>query len=90
MKEELQAAQMQSRLVGFLPHVQDEVEKELNVLVNKTLTALNAGTLTPELALYAWMEYRANLQMLKRFQTKLQLGEAAGSRIASSLDSQGI
>lgn len=76
----------QATLAASFPAVKADAEKQIAALVNKTLAALNAQTLTPELALYAWMEFRAIQMMVKRFETRVQLGEAAGLRLQDTLD----
>lgn len=74
-----------ARLAGFMPYLDAELTSMTDQLVMKTLMALNSGTLTPDLALHAWMELNAYTRLLKRFQQKVQVGLSVGQRNAGIL-----
>jgi hypothetical protein len=87
--EEAAAFADQSFIASAQPHIQADVAKQLNALVNKTMMSLDQGKLTPELALYAWMEYRATMIVAKRFATRARVGASVGAQFANELDNTG-
>lgn len=84
--DELTTVAEQARLATMLPYLREETERALATLVNKTLKALDANTLTPELALYAWMEYRAQYMLLRKVETRVDIGRTTAERLAPKLD----
>ena len=77
-----------ARLLHVLPYIEAEMAK-----LDKTQDALifqqiDQGTLTPEAALTAWMNKRAYRRVLKGFQTRVQLGIAAGEEMSPLLNQE--
>ena len=73
-------------LEGFMPYLEMEVEKMVKGLENKTFSAINAGTLTPEVALSAWMERYALKRLLTSFEQRINVGQTVASLNARNLD----
>lgn len=76
--KDLQKISEGARLQGFEPYLKDYVEKMERTLVNKVFRALEEKTLTPEVALYAWMELLSYRRLLRKFQQQVQIGIAVG------------
>lgn len=71
-------------MAGFLPHLSTMVEKLERSVENRVKTALDAGTLTADYALNAWIEKLAYRRLLNRTQLQVQFGE--DSAAAPTLD----
>lgn len=71
----------QAFIVNALPYLKAEADKQIRELENRTFTALDKGELTPELALYAWMEIRAVRKTLSRFETRARIGASVGAKL---------
>lgn len=69
-----------AKLSGFLPDLQTYVDKMERALDNRIFTALDDKTLTPEQALYAWMEKKTYRQLLKRVEQQVKIGVTVGER----------
>mgnify|MGYP001613944545 CR=1 FL=1 len=74
-----------AKLVGFLPDLQAYVDKMERALDNRIFTALDDKTLTPEQALYAWMEKKTYRQLLKRVEQQVKIGVTVGERRSMEL-----
>lgn len=71
-----------ARLSGFAPYLESYIAKAKDRIEAKALKLLEAGTLTPELALYAWMEVSIYRKVLMQFQQRVRLGISAGTNAA--------
>jgi hypothetical protein len=60
---------------GMLPYLEDNLAALARALDNRMMSAINAGTMTPELALEGWMERAAYAKLLKHFQSVVRMGE---------------
>lgn len=80
-KQEAAAVADQAFIVNAIPHITNEINVQIGILVNKTLASLDQSKLTPELALYAWMEMRALSVIPKRLATRAQIGANAGQSL---------
>jgi hypothetical protein len=65
------------RLSGMVPYLQAEVDRMDAQLETRVFKALEAGKLTPEEALSAWMEKRALKRLLQKIEHKVKLGTSA-------------
>lgn len=59
-------------LTMAMPHIQAEIEKQKERIVASTVAQMRAGTLTPDQALFRWMEISAILGVGKTLMTKLK------------------
>lgn len=84
-KNELSHIREGARLQGMLPHLEEFVERQKNRLVNEVTQKLQDGKLTPETAMYAWMEFVSLNRMLKSMASKIRIGISAGEQYAEAL-----
>lgn len=68
------AARDGARIAGMLPTLEGELAGMAKALDNRTFSAIQAGTLTPEMAQSAWMERFALHKLHRRFQTMVWMG----------------
>lgn len=69
-----------ARLGGLLPDMEAYVKGQETKLINEVQRKLQDGELTPDLALYAWMELVSMRKMLKSLSTKVSIGISAAER----------
>lgn len=84
--EELGYIRQGAELSNFLPLIEREVDKMQAALDARVYLQLQNGSLTPEVALAAWIERKTNAALVKRFRTWVQLGESVGKRNAAELN----
>jgi hypothetical protein len=75
-----------ARLQGMLPHLEEYIDRQKNRLVNEVSQKLADGKLTPETAMYAWMEYVSLNRMLRSMASKIRVGVSAGEQYAKALE----
>lgn len=66
----------------LLPLVEEVVAGMERSLENRIFQGLAAGTLTPEVALYAWIEKSTYKTLLKRLTTHILVGQSAAQAVA--------
>lgn len=79
-KEEMSTIHEAARLAGFLPVLKEYTDKMERALENRTFLALNQRTLTPEMALQAWMEKHAYRQLVSRVEQGIAMGTSMTQR----------
>jgi len=62
-----------ARLLGVLPYVKVELERMEEQVISRVFSAMDAGALSPDVALNAWMELRAYRRLFKRLDTRAKL-----------------
>ena len=65
--EELALAHEAARLAGILPEIEGFLGRMQRAVETRTLIALDKGLLTPDQALYAWMEVGTLRKLLGKF-----------------------
>jgi hypothetical protein len=70
----------------MLPHLEEYIDRQKNRLVNEVSQKLADGKLTPETAMYAWMEYVSLNRMLRSMASKIRVGVSAGEQYAKALE----
>jgi len=75
-----------ARLANMLPYLEAEIQRMITTLENRVFQALELKELTPEQALYAWMEKASYRHLLKRLTTRVRIGQTAGERIAPHME----
>ena len=75
-----------SVIAGFMPYLDPELVKMENALTTRVFRALDDGELTPDAAMYAWMEVRAYRKLKKRLDLQVRVGHTVGERISEHLD----
>jgi len=76
--EDLAAMRIGVEMDTIRPYVEAEVNEMQKFVVNTVTSLVNAGTLTPEIALAKWMEYIAYRKLLQRFDHKIKHGASLG------------
>lgn len=79
-----------ARLQGFLPYLEDAVKQMEAGLEGRIFQLLDKGELTPDLALYAWMEKLAYRRLLRKFDQKVRSGQHLGQKFEKALEAGGI
>lgn len=70
----------------FKPYLDNEIVAMQRGVVSSVLSAVNTGTLTPEMALSKWMEYIAYLKLTQRLDQKVRIGQSVGEKVGEKLD----
>lgn len=87
MKEdELASISTGVKLQGMLPYLSAELEAYKSSIENKVLMEIEKGTLTPDKALFYWMQLVAQKRLLQRLQMKITVGQYIGEKNSSVLD----
>lgn len=73
-------------IANMLPYLEHELSRMGDALETRVFQALDARELTPEQALYAWMEKQSYRRLLKRLTTMVKIGETAGYRVSPHLE----
>jgi len=60
-------------LVNMLPYARAEIEQMMKAVVNNILGDIQAGRLTPDVAMQKWIEYASYVRLLQRFEQKVKV-----------------
>lgn len=71
--ERLAQLRNSAELTQLKPYMEVEVAAMQKAVVNSVLSAVNSGTLTPEMAMSKWMEYVAYQKISSRFSQKINM-----------------
>lgn len=82
--QDLHAVRHGAELANIKPYLDVEIQAMQKVIVSNVLSNVNAGTLTPEIAMSKWMEYIAYQKLINKFEQRIQFGQSVGS--SKSLD----
>lgn len=66
-----------ARIATVMPEVREEVGRQLQGVINKALSAIQRGELTPDKAMQFWLEYSATRGLLTRFEQRVNITESA-------------
>lgn len=77
--EELSAIRFGAELSNFKPYLDTEVASLQKAVVSSVLSAVNAGTLTPEMAMSKWMEFISYTKLNQKLSQRIQVGVSVGS-----------
>lgn len=83
--EELDQLGSMTELQGFLPYLQDAIDKMDRMLERKVFNLLDQGKLTEQLAVYAWQEKLILSRLVDRFNTKVRVATSIGERYSQDL-----
>lgn len=84
--EDLGAIRVGATAQNFKPYLDGEIEALQKAVVNSVLSAVNNGTLTPDMALSKWMEYIAYKKLSQKFDQRIEVGKSVGAKIGPKLD----
>lgn len=68
------------------PYVRSQVEGMEKALINRVMSDLNKGELTPEKAQLAWVEFATYRKLLSGWQQKGRIGVSVGQQHKAELD----
>lgn len=83
--EDLAVAQTGARIAYVLEDIRDQLEAEDKAILANAYREVSAGTLTPDKALHTLYQLHANWKLVKRLETRVATGKAAGADIAPHL-----
>lgn len=72
-------------LQNLLPGLEEEVDRQEQGIIVKAIAMLDKGELTPEQAMYLWMEIKTLRQLLRRVNNKVKVGQAAGQAMPKAM-----
>ena len=84
--EETDALGEVAQLAGFLPYLEQALDKMDAALERKVFRLLDTGELTPQLAVYAWQEKLMLRRLLRTFDQKVKIATAIGERVAPEIN----
>lgn len=73
-----------ARMANMLPFMKSEIEQLMGVVQTRIYIAISHGELTPEMAVTAWHEMAAYRNLLKRYQTRVSVGEGVAQKHTES------
>lgn len=65
-----------ARIAHMLPDMEREIGSLMHTVETRMYQAIANGSLTPEAAVTAWHEMAAYRNLLKRYQTRVKVGES--------------
>lgn len=68
-------------IANFLPYIEKELETIETGIRSKAYIMLGDGSMTPEAAMYFWMELYTVHRLRKRFQQHVKVGQSAGVQL---------
>lgn len=78
--EELGLIRSGAEIQNMKPYINNEVAALQKAVVSSVLSAVNSGTLTPEIAMSKWMEYVAYQKLLQKFDQRITVGISVGAK----------
>jgi hypothetical protein len=79
----------QAYIAEMLPFIQAETDKAIAALETRVFQQLRENTLTPDMALTAWMQKAAHLDVVRRLNTRVRVGTSIAERNLDVLN-QGV
>lgn len=73
-------------IANSLPYIADAIKRMESTLDSRVFQEIQDGTLTPDKALYAWLEKVAYRRLIKRLTQYVKVGIAAGERAVPHLE----
>lgn len=74
-----------AKFSAFMPYLQDEISRLKKSVEARVFAAIRNDTFTPAMAESTWRELYAFDRLLKSFETRVTMAEAAGHRVAHVL-----
>lgn len=72
-------------LQNLLPGLEEEVDRQEQAVINTAIAKLDKGELTPDQAMYLWMEIKTLRQLLRRVNQKVKVGQGAGQAMPKAM-----
>jgi hypothetical protein len=83
--DDLALAQTGARIAYVLDDIKDQLEAEDRAVLNGAYNSIMKGGFTPEQALHTLYQLYANWKLVKRLETRVATGKAAGADVAPHL-----
>lgn len=80
------AAYSGARLQAVMDILEAEIARMTQAVEAKTFRSLEEGRLSPDMALSAWQEIHGYKKLLRKLETRIQVGQSAGEEEAYTLD----
>lgn len=87
--EELAVMRTGAELQNLQPYMNSEIIGMQKAIVSFVLSAVNNGTLTPEIAMSKWVEYIAYQKLNQKISQRIRMGQDLGQKNAITLDIKG-
>lgn len=75
-----------AKLSGFLPYLEQALDKMEAMLDRKVFALLDKDELTPQLAVYAWQEKRIIQRLYSQFHQKIATAQSIGEQYQRSMN----
>lgn len=76
--EDLGAIRIGAELQSVKPYMDSEIFSMQKAVVSFILTHVNAGTLTPEMAVSKWVEYISYTKLQQKIDQRIEIGKSKG------------
>lgn len=83
--DQLKEISNSAKFSAFLPYLREEIDRLKKNVEARVFAALRNDTFSPVMADSAWREIYAFDRLLKSFETRVTMAEAAGHRLAQDL-----
>lgn len=83
--EDVSLAQTGARIAYVLDDIRDNLEAEDKAVLNGAFKAIMNGGMTPDTAVQILYQLYANWKLIKRLETRVATGQAAGADVAPHL-----
>lgn len=83
---DLAAIRTSAELQNLKPYMDNEVEAMQRAVVSFVLSAVNNGTLTPDIAHTKWVEYISYTKLQQKLEQRIRIGQGVGAQIGGNLD----
>ena len=80
--EEMGSIRDAVRITGALPYIEAAIAQAESALFNRVLGELAQSTLTPDKALYAWMQIRAYRDLYRKLRSGVAEGQSVGHKFS--------
>lgn len=74
------------KLQGIMPEIDAELEGYRRAIENRVFMELQKGELTPDKALFYWMQVLAQKRLLQKLTSQISVGQYIGSKNKDALD----
>lgn len=83
---DLSQIRLGAEMQNMKPYMDNEISSLQKSVVSFILSAVNAGTLTPEIAMSKWVEYVSYSKLQQRINQRIEVGKSVGGDQGDKLD----
>ena len=81
--QQLGAVRDTAAMVNYMPYIEHAAQEAEGAIVRRVMQDLGSNELTPEKALYAWMQIKAYRDLKSRMQSGIAKGQSAGENFGA-------